>query len=78
MGGAIPPLAQYSLMAWCSVKERTTLPLPFVYSMQRTLKDRKNNVPQQCILLSLDTIESQASYLVVPGSFLDPKTGCLN
>jgi len=29
MNGAIPPLPQYALMAWCSVKSTgTTLPLP--------------------------------------------------
>jgi hypothetical protein len=26
MRGAIPPLPQYSFMAWCSVKHRDTLP----------------------------------------------------
>jgi hypothetical protein len=31
MRGAIPPLPQYALMAWCSVKStETTLPLPYI------------------------------------------------
>jgi hypothetical protein len=33
MSGAIPPLLQYDLMAWCSVKSTGTplpLPLPFM------------------------------------------------
>jgi len=29
MCGGIPPLPQY-VMAWCLVKHRTTLPLPFL------------------------------------------------
>jgi hypothetical protein len=32
MRGAIPPLPQYVFMAWCSVKHRETLPLPFTFS----------------------------------------------
>jgi hypothetical protein len=34
MSGAIPPLPQYALMAWCSVKSTgTALSLPFTIEM---------------------------------------------
>jgi len=47
MRGAIPPLPQHTLMAWCSVKKWTTLPLPF--TLPGSFDKRRTKYQRLCV-----------------------------
>jgi hypothetical protein len=32
MGGAVPPIPQYALVAWCSVRRSTWTTLPYLFT----------------------------------------------